>query len=320
MIRAGVIGAGGIGAVHLKHLSNHPEVKLAAICDTNGTLSQTQSAVYGAESYTDSYKMIEQEELDVIYLCIPPFCHGDLEEVIAAKGIHLMVEKPLGLDMETVRRKAQAITESGIIAASGYCLRYMDTVETARQFLKDKKIAMVRAHYLTSPVNTPWWRKKELSGGQLVEQSTHTLDLVRYLGGNIKTLYADMQLLLRNDIPDLDIPDVGMLQFVLENGAIGHMQTGFIHFDHRSGIELTGRDFRVCLDGTTLTITEPDKETVYRSKSDFYKNETDAFIQAIRTNDRSLILASYDEGVKTLEATLAANESADTGVPVQLDV
>lgn len=318
MMNIGVIGAGGIGAIHLKQLGKHPDVKVAAICDTNRKTSETQSAAYGAMSYTDAHEMLDKEQLDAIYVCIPPFCHGDLEETAAARGIHLMVEKPLGLDMETVRRKAESIAKSGIIAASGYCLRYMDTVAIAKQYLSDKKIAMIRAHYLTVPVNTPWWRKKELSGGQLVEQSTHTLDLVRYLGGEIVRLYANMGLLVMDDIPDLDIPDVGVIQFTLDNGAFGHMQTGFIQFDHRTGIELMGRDFRVTLDDTTLRIAEPDKETIYRSKTNFYQRETDAFVRAIQQNDRSLILASYEDGMKTLETTLAANASAASGQPVQL--
>ena len=57
---------------------------------------------------------------------------------------------------------------------------------------------------------------------------------------------------------------------------------------------------------------------MYRSKSDFYKNLTTALIDAIRNNDPSLVLASYEDGFKTLEVTLAANESAETGQPVIL--
>jgi len=318
MIKAGVIGAGGMGAVHIKNLHENEHVRLAAICDTNETLAKQQAEQYGAAYYTDGSTMLEQEPLDVLYICIPPFCHGNLEEQAAAKGIHLMVEKPLGLDIDSVRHKAKAISESGIIAASGYCLRYLDTVAIAKDYLKDKKIGMVRAHYITTPVPTPWWRKKALSGGQLVEQSTHTMDLIRYLCGDINRLYADMNLLLMNDIPDLDIPDVGAIQFVLESGAVGHLQTGFIQFDHRTGIEIMGRDYRLVVDGTTLSIVDKEKEIVYRSKADFYKNLTNALIDAIRNNDPSLVLASYEDGLKTLEATLAANESAESGQPVIL--
>ncbi|GAB6926078.1 hypothetical protein JCM10914A_00610 [Paenibacillus sp. JCM 10914] len=318
MIRAGVIGAGGMGAVHIKNLYENEFVQLSAICDVNAELAKQQAELYGADYYTDSSKMLEESTLDVLYVCIPPFCHGDIEEQAAAKGIHLMVEKPLGLDADSVRHKAKVIADSGIIAASGYCLRYLDTVAIAKEYLKDKKIGMVRAHYVTTPVPTPWWRKKELSGGQLVEQSTHTLDLVRYLCGDITQLYANMSLLLMNDIPDLDIPDVGAIQFVLDSGAVGHMQTGFIQFDHRSGIEIMGRDFRVILDGTTVSIVDKDKEIVYRSKSNFYRNLTNALIDAIRTGNRDLILATYEDGYKTLEATLAANTSAETGQPVKL--
>jgi predicted dehydrogenase len=127
-----------------------------------------------------------------------------------------------------------------------------------------------------------------------------------------------MDLLLVKDIPDLDIPDVGVIQFVLESGALGQMQTGFIQFDHRTGVEIMGRNFRLVLDGTTLSIVEKGKETIYRSNSNFYKNLTDALVEAIRQKNPSLVLASYEEGLKTLEATLAANKSAETGQVIQL--
>ena len=134
--------------------------------------------------------MLEQEQLDVLYVCIPPFCHGDIEEQ-ARKGIHLMVEKPLGLDVQSVRHKAKVISESGIIALPATVCATWTPLRSPKIFLRTK-IGMVRAHYITTPVPTPWWRKKALSGG-LVEQSTHTMDLVRYLCGDITRLYADMK-------------------------------------------------------------------------------------------------------------------------------
>lgn len=99
MIKAGVMGAGGMGAVHIKNLHGNEHVQLAAICDTNEALAKQQAELYGAAYYTDGSTMLEQEPLDVLYVCIPPFCHGDIEEQAAAKGIHLMVEKPLGLEI-----------------------------------------------------------------------------------------------------------------------------------------------------------------------------------------------------------------------------
>lgn len=80
--------------------------------------------------------MLEKESVDALFLCVPPFAHGDIEEKAAQKGIHLMVEKPLGLDVDTARYKLKVIQESGILCASGYCLRYLDTVKKSKRIFE----------------------------------------------------------------------------------------------------------------------------------------------------------------------------------------
>lgn len=317
-IKIGFVGAGGIADVHLKNLSQHEQVQLVSLCDISENTVRKKAELYGAKAYTDADRMIEQEELDALFLCVPPFAHGELEEKAATKGIHLFVEKPLGLNMEFVRNKAEAIRKAGIMSSSGYCLRYLDTVAKAKQYLQHKEIAMVRAHYITSFVQTPWWREADKSGGQLVEQSTHTLDLVRYLAGDVKKLYANMELRVMKDIPGLNIPDVGSVNLIFTSGAIGHLDTSFTQHDHRTGIEILGRDFRLAIDGVKLSIVEKDHTITFPSKMDFYKEQDFAFVEALLNDKPELILSPYHDAMKTLEVTLAANESALRGVPVTL--
>lgn len=318
VLRIGFVGVGGIANVHLKNLSQNENVKLVALCDIAEETVRKKAGEYGAAAYTDADSMLELEQLDALFLCVPPFAHGELEQKAAARGLHLFVEKPLGLDMETVRGKAEAIRKAGIMSGSGYCLRYLDTVEKAKQYLQNKEIAMVRAHYITSFVQTPWWRESAKSGGQLVEQSTHTVDLVRYLAGDITKLYANMELMVMKDIPGLNIPDVGTVSLVFASGAIGHVDTSFTQHDHRTGIEILGRDFRVIIDGVNLSIVEKEKTVTYTSRMDFYKEQDNAFVEALVSNRPELILSPYADAMKTLEVTLAANESARTGIPVVL--
>ncbi len=226
--------------------------------------------------------------MDVLFLCVPPFAHGELEEKSGqARHSSFFVEKPLGLDMEIVRRKAEVLDKAGIMTGAGYCLRYLDTVERARAYLADKEIAMVRGYYLTSFVSTPWWREMVKSGGQLVEQTTHTVDLIRYLAGDVSKVYANMALRVMRDIERIDIPDVGSVILMFESGAVGHIDTSFTQPDHRSGLEILGRDFRVSIDGSTLTIVEKERTITYHSKVDFYKEQDEAFIKPLQRGTRS---------------------------------
>jgi predicted dehydrogenase len=318
-VKVAVVGVGGIGAEHLKHLCESEKADLVAVCDIIQANADKAAENYGAKAYTNFDEMLEKEPLDAIFLCIPPFAHGDMEEKVAAKGISLFVEKPVGLDLETVRRKQQVLEKSGIIVGTGYCLRYLDTVAQAKEYLKDKKVAMVRAHRFGGLVPVPWWRDITKSGGQLVEQTTHNLDLIRYIAGDIVKISADMALRVMDDVENINIPDVYSVNFVLESGAVGHLDTSFVDQpDGRSSLEVIGRGWRVSIDGSALTIMENGKTMTIKSTMNFYKAQDEAFLEAIITGDRSLILAPYEEGIKTLEATLAAHQSADSGESVRI--
>lgn len=319
MVRVAVVGVGGIAAEHLKNLHDNEQAKLVAVCDIVKANAEKVAEEYGVVPYTDIDAMLETEKIDALFVCVPPFAHGDIEEKAAARGIHLLVEKPVGLDMETVQKKAKVIRESGIIVGTGYCLRYLDTVAIAKQYLQGKTIAMVRAHRFGSLVTVPWWRDMGKSGGQLIEQTTHNVDLLLYLAGDITKVSADMALRVMDDVPGINIPDVYSVNFRFTSGAVGHIDTSFVDQpDGRSSLEIIGRGFRVSIDGTSLTIMEKEKTVTYKSKVNFYKEQDDAFIRAIVTRDTSGILAPYEEAMRTLEVTLAAHASADSGSSVTI--
>ncbi|QHW33694.1 Gfo/Idh/MocA family oxidoreductase [Paenibacillus rhizovicinus] len=318
-VRVGFVGAGGIASAHMEALVRNEKVQLTAVCDVVQASAHRAAEKYGMQAYSDFDSLLDAEEVDALFVCVPPFAHGDIEEKACAKGIHLFVEKPLGLDMNVIRKKAAIIRDAGIMSSSGYVLRYLDTASKARAYLQGKTIGMVRAHYMTGFVSTPWWRDMAKSGGQLVEQTTHTVDMVRFLAGDVSKVYAQMALRVMGDIENLNIPDVGTVALTFESGAIGHVDTCFIQPDHRVGVEVQGKDFRVLVEGSKLTITDKEgTQTVNSETEDIMFAQDSAFIDAVITGNRSLILAPYDDALRTVEITLAANQSALSGNPVQL--
>lgn len=264
-VRIGFVGVGGIANAHLNNIFQNEDAEIVAVCDIAEEAAIRQGGKYKAIAYTDIDQMLQREKLDALFICVPPFAHGDIEEKAARKGIHLLVEKPVELDFNRAKEKAEIIAQSGVINASGYCLRYLDTVQIAKDYLQGKQIAMVRGHYLTSLVPTPWYRFKNKSGGQLVEQATHILDLMSYLCGEIKQVQAHMSLQVMNDIEGMDIPDVTSVNVRFETGAVGHLDSSITQHDHRMGLEILGRNFRLELEGTSLSIYEKERTTTYAS-------------------------------------------------------
>jgi predicted dehydrogenase len=320
-VRVGMIGVGGVAQYHLKNISGMEEADLVAVCDLSDAALNAAVTTYGAKGYKDYREMLREEKLDAVYVAIPPFAHGEIEDHIIAQGIHLFVEKPVELHLEAAKRKLALIKQAGIIHASGYCLRYIDAMEDAKRYLVDKRIGLALAYRMGKTADTPWFRVQSKSGGQLVEQATHQVDTLRYLIGDITEVYAKMKLRHLGHLDHYDIADIGTTTFEFADGAIGNIVTSTgLSTERKQTIDIMGENFRVSVGSKKVTIVENDKVIAdIAVKNDKFLDEDRSFIEAIRTGDQSKLLADYESGMETLAVTLAANRSVETGRPVRIN-
>lgn len=319
-VRVGFIGAGNIAEHHIKRILQIEHAELAAVHDMNAERAAYIGSTYGAEVFASSEALMDSGKVDALFVCTPPFAREGLEETAAEKGIHLLSEKPVGLTLDEPRKKWEAIRKSGIIHSSGYCLRYLDTVQKAKRYLAGKSVNMVLGYRINDLPPLAWWSRQEMSGGQMVDQSTHQVDLIRYLAGDfseVSALYEQRS--IRGIRPDATIPDVGTAWFRLRSGAVGTFSTSCVsrHIS-RGEVEVFGPDYYVCIKGRTLIIYDDEQKLEEQCGTDFYLEQDRTFIEAVRTGNQKLVLGGYDEAIATLEVTLAFNRSAETGTPVRL--
>lgn len=310
-VRVGFIGVGGIAQAHMSALQKVDGAKIVAVYDVNEEAASEVAARLGAKTAATADELLDPNAIDAVFLCTPPFARGDLDEVAARRGIHLLAEKPLGLDLDEVRRKQQVITESGIIHSTGYCLRYYDTVQQAKEYLRDRSVHLIQAHRFGTSHPSKWWKQLHMSGGHLVDAVTHQVDLIRYMVGEIEQL--DARFTHRNIKqldPDATIYSAGALVFVTDAGAVGTLTESCVSSFHSgSDIKVFGEDFFILLSGNgkNLKIIDRDQNETIVSESSVMFEQDRAFIQAIESGDQSRVLCGYDEGVNTLAVTLQAN-------------
>ena len=121
-------------------------MRIAALCDIDESRANTAVETYGGQAYTDYRKMFDEMDLDAVYFCLPPFAHSDAEIIAAERGFHLLVQKPVVLELETGLRIMEAIEKSGVISCVGYQGRYSNVANAVREFLEDKVIGMIACH------------------------------------------------------------------------------------------------------------------------------------------------------------------------------
>lgn len=317
--RVGFIGCGGFGRHHMGKLADIDGVELVAYYDVDLNKAKECSNQFGGKAFDSYQEMLDKATLDAVYICLPPFAHGEIEKAVIAEGLPFFVEKPIALSASVAEEIQEELEKKGLFASVGYHFRYLDTVEKAKERLSGREVGMVLGWWLGGFVGLPWWGVYAQSGGQFVEQTTHIFDLARYLVGEVEEVYAYTALRLLKDIPNIDVPDVGVCNLKFENGAVGNISnTCITRAGGKIGLAVYCKDLVVDIAGRRVTVIEPEKEEFFDSEVDPYEVEDRVFIEAVRSGDRSAIRSSYADALRTLKVTLAANESAHTGRPVKV--
>jgi predicted dehydrogenase/glycosyltransferase involved in cell wall biosynthesis len=316
--RIGFIGAGGIAQRHLGVLETFEDVAVTALADVEFDRAQAAAQRFGARAFESFRDMLDADEFEAIYVCVPPFAHGEIEEELIARGLPFFVEKPLSLDLETAEDIASHVAAKGLVTAVGYHWRYLDTVEEARRILAANPAQLVSGYWLDMTPPPRWWWKADRSGGQMVEQTTHIIDLARYLVGDVTEVFGLSGHKARNDYPGLDVPTVSTASLRFASGAVGNIaSTCLLRWGHRIGLHIFGEALAIELSDQDIMVDVGAGRPSRRSQGDPVWSEDRDFINAIRSGENR-IRCSYREALKTHRVAHAASRSAKTGQPVSL--
>jgi myo-inositol 2-dehydrogenase / D-chiro-inositol 1-dehydrogenase len=324
-INIGFIGCGRNARGHMRSLAGVPGARIVGVCDVVPDLAQQAASETGAEAYTDFHALLRRDDLQAVYVSIPVFAHGEPELAIVERGLPLFVEKPVAIDMATARRVEKAISDAGLISCVGYQLRYRGSAEVARQLLSEEgagTTGILHGAYWCGTgrqLGGTWRTQMSGSGGQILEQATHVLDMMRFLTGEIDEVFAFVsRAILAEDYGDS--PDVHAVSLKFAGGAVGTLSATWAldpsDWTQANVIQIGYGEKRLFwkIDALAVTANQQSEEPQLPPDG----NIDAVFVDAVRTGDSSKIRSDYAEGVRSLAVCLAINESAKTGRPVQV--
>jgi predicted dehydrogenase len=328
MHRIGFIGCGGIANAHARALASlKGRVEMVAFCDIEEERARWFSQTYAegkAKVFTDYRKMYDEVKLDIVYICLPPFAHKDEVDIAAEKGIHIFIEKPIALDMETANRMVKAVEKGKVKSQVGFMFRFGDAVEEVKEMLKSYgPVGLMMGRYMCNSLHSPWWRDKTKSGGQIVEQIIHIFDLIRYFMGEPETVFARWNNIFHRDVPDYTVEDVSGTVITFKDGGIATVSAtnGAIPGKWIAQLDLIAKGITAnFIDANHAIIYQTlkpwEKKVEVASSKDIYLAETLDLLDAIE-NDRETRVPMI-EGAKSLQLVLSAAASAEKGEIVKL--
>ena len=349
MKKLAVIGCGGIGTYHLDHLVKFDDIELVGFCDLIIERAENFVKIAGCgKAFVDFKEMYDEVNPDLVFIGIPPYKHGEVEFETIKRGIHMFIEKPAALDMNLANEISAKVSENKIITAVGFQCRYDNINDTAKDFIHKNKIVAAEGSRVGGVPEVDWWRKKDLSGGQMVEQTVHQIDILRYLFGDLDTVYsvARRGFVTDEEFPGYDTDDVSTTLFTFKSGLSCSFMTGCYSLNGASwdskmtfGTRDARLDYRLLTHVKIFGVDEKDvaEDIAGVVKGDgmqrrnenevgiTVKSSVDAgticdrtFIDAVINSDPSKIRSPYVDAIKTLEVVLACNESIKTGMPIKI--
>ncbi len=331
-VRVAFVGSGGIARSHLEGLVKFPDVELVGFCDVRAeTAAETiQKFAPKAAMFGTAVEVMDATKPDAVYLCLPPFGHGEAEREAIKRKIPFFVEKPIHLDYNDAKEISALVDKKNLLTCVGYMNRYRRGVQRVRELARKDKPILVHGGWIGGTPKPPpgvtniwsWWVTKEKSGGQLHEQSTHTFDIARYLCGDAKEVYTVAARGFVKDVAGYTNDDASHCVIRFKSGAIADIysscstnQGGGINLNVYGGqfcAKFTGWEHSVKIERSKIESEE------IKGEEKIFEIEDRVFIDAVKRNDKKAPLSNYADGLKTLRLTLAANESIVTGKPVAL--
>ena len=328
-----VAGLGSIGRRHFRNLVALGEKDIVLLRSHRATLPDDELAGYPVE--TDLHEALAKHKPDAVIVANPTSMHLDVAIPAAEAGCAILLEKPISDSLERVEQLQQAAQKTDSKILVGFQFRYHPTLNKARELIRSNalgKVLTVHAHwgeYL--PQWHPWedYRQSYAAradlGGGVIRTLTHPLDYLRYLVGDVESLWSFNGHLSPLEVDVEDIAEIG-LKF--KNGAVGGVHMNYVQRPPVHRLEIVGTDGTLRWDNADAILHHYRMTAPFGSFSDtppapviesfsppegFERNQlfvaqTRHFIETARGESEPV--CSLEDGIMALRLALAAGESA----------
>lgn len=318
-VRLAFVGTGGIAQYHLNNLKKIGQSEVVGLCDVELPRAEALAKEFGGRAFSDLNQMLEQSKPQALMVCTPPFVRLAPIQAACARKLPFFCEKPPAFSLEDAAQ-VQAVIEAHQAPHSiGFMYRHKETTDRAKELLADQTLVAVRSTFVNGPLLSPtfpaWFKLQDKSGGPLIDQAIHVLDLLRYTVGDIRTVFAFGSNRVAEKSPSVTIHDTLNLALEFQSGLGGTHNHSWACQAPQLHMEVFCKEANLLIDlkDNALTGTLRGMKIEFRPGDDCYVTEMRRFLQAVQSGDFAPIRSNYRDAMKTLAVCVAALKSAETG-------
>lgn len=228
-IGTALIGCGKVGMAHALAFDALPASRFIAVHSRSQEKVDAFASRFGVASHTDLDQILSNTDIQMVSICTPPYNHADLAERCAAAGKHILLEKPMSVDLAGCDRIIAACDRAGVKLGLVSQRRFYEPVRRVKAAIDAGKIGRPvlgaltvlawrdRAYYAMDPWRGKWATE---GGGVLLTQTSHQLDLFQWFMGPIEELFGYWANL---NHPYVEVEDTAVAVLRFRNGALGQI-------------------------------------------------------------------------------------------------
>jgi predicted dehydrogenase len=324
-----IIGCGSIGERHLRCFKSTGRTRVAA-CDSNATLLQRMAETYAVDTFADLDTALAAKPFDAAVICTPAQTHLPIAHAGLAKGLSLLIEKPLSVSLEGTAGFAAEVTRANVYAAVAYVYHFMPCVQAARDYLRTGALGrplqvnvIAGQHFPTfrPAYRDIYYRAHSTGGGAIQDALTHLFNAVEWmLDLPTSRIYCDAA---HQSLEGVDVEDTvaasarnggAIVTYALNQFQAPNETSIQMHCEGGSlAVEVHQQRWKVFPRGATEweihDAPVPERDWLFTAQAH-------AFLDGLEGQQTKL--CTIEEAIQTLKVNIAALESAASGSAVAI--
>lgn len=232
-IKIGLLGCGGIAQTHLEAIAHVSRIELVSVQDVNAEAAERAARKYNVRAVTKPEDIFSDKAVQAVVICVPPVFHFDFIKKAVQAGKHVMCEKPFTMTLKEAEEIKKVSKKSTKVLTMASKFRFVNDVNEARKLVRSGVIGdVVMAEVIFCSIvdmQKRWNSDPKVSGGGvLIDNGSHAADVIRYVVGPIKSVYAQAG----RPVQDMAVEDTARLHFETEGHVIGMVDLSWSLYKH----------------------------------------------------------------------------------------
>ncbi|MFB5661274.1 Gfo/Idh/MocA family oxidoreductase [Alteribacillus sp. HJP-4] len=334
-IKMGIAGLGRLGLIHAENIHNMKHVELAAVSNLDESVNKRIQEKYNVPyAYTNFEDMIKNDDLEAVCIVTPSSFHTRHIQLALEHDLHVFCEKPIGLEVESIKQTCRVIDESNKVFHLGFMRRYDEDYLYAKEMIDRGElgdISIIRS-YGIDPIagldSFVHFAKKSPSGGIYLDMSVHDIDVIRWFtNSEVKKVWATGNNKAAPELNQLNEVEMGTVTMQLENNVTAFLVAGrTASHGYHVETEVIGTKGMVRVAATpdknkvtvfnNYGVVRPTSQSFPERFKEAYVEEIKDFVRCIREQTKPEVTAV--DGLRSTEVAIACQHSFEEDKLVEI--